>query len=93
MAAELSTAVFLMSTIKKSKKPISMLVLKNRAIFKKKAKGLVKFNCLQGEEANTAVEKAISSGAPVSISLKSLGTDSSGDIISEFEFEWSLKSK
>ena len=93
MAAELSTAVFLMSTIKKSKKPISMLVLKNQAIFKKKAKGLVKFNCLQGEEANTAVEKAISSGAPVSISLKSLGTDSTGDIVSEFEFEWSLKSK
>ena len=93
MAAELSTAVFLMSTIKKYKKPVSMLVLKNRAVFKKKAKGLVKFNCSQGEEATTAVENAISSGDSGSISLKSVGTDSSGDDVSEFEFEWSLKRK
>lgn len=70
-----------------------MLVLKNNAVFKKKAKGLVKFNCSQGKAATTAVENAISSGAPASITLKSVGRDSSGDVVSEFEFEWSLKSK
>ena len=93
MAAELSTAVFLMSTIKKSKKSVSMLVLKNSAVFKKKAKGLVKFNCSQGHAAIIAVERAISSGEPVSVSLKSVGVDSSGETVSEFEFEWSLKNK
>ena len=93
MAAELSTAVFLMKTIKKSKKSVSMLVLKNSAVFRKKAKGLVKFNCSQGKAAATAVENAISTGVPASISLKSVGRDSSGDVVSEFEFEWSLKSK
>ena len=93
MAAELSTAVFLMKTIKKSKKSVSMLVLKNNAVFKKKAKGLIKFNCSQGKAAITAVENVISSGVPASISLKSVGRDSFGDIVSEFEFEWSLKSK
>ena len=70
-----------------------MLVLKNSAVFRKKAKGLVKFNCSQGKAAATAVENAISTGVPASISLKSVGRDSSGDVVSEFEFEWSLKSK
>jgi len=93
MAAELSTAVFLMYTIRKSKQAVSMLVLKNRAVFKKKAKGLVKFHCTQGAEAVDAVNKAIESGEAVAVPLKSVGTDASGDIVSEFEFEWSLKNK
>ena len=93
MAAELSTAVFLMKTIKKSKQSVSMLVLKNNAVFIKKAKGLVKFHCNQGNEAINAVNKAIESGEAVAVKLKSLGTDISGDIVSEFEFEWSLKKK
>ena len=93
MAAELSTAIFLMYTIRKSKQPVSMLVLKNQAVFKKKAKGLIKFHCSQGNNAVDAVKKAIKSGKSVSIKLKSVGTDHSGDIVSEFEFEWSLKKK
>ena len=93
MAAELSTAVFLMKTIKKSKQSVSMLDLKNNAFFKKKAKGLVKLHCNQGNEAINAVNKAIESGEAVAVKLKSLGTDISGDIVSEFEFEWSLKKK
>ena len=93
MAAELSTAVFLMYTIRKSKQAVSMLVLKNQAVFKKKAKGLIKFHCTQGNEAVEAVQKAISNGQPVTVKLKSVGTDPSGDIVSEFEFEWSLKKK
>lgn len=93
MAAELSTAVFLMFTIKKSKQAVSMLVLKNQAVFKKKAKGLIRFRCTQGNEAVGAVQKAISGGEPVVVQLKSVGTDAYGDIVSEFEFEWSLKKK
>ena len=93
MAAELSTAVFLMWTIKKTKQPVSMLVLKNQATFKKKAKGLIKFHCTQGKDAIAAVKKTIATGEATSVTLKSVGTDSHGDIVSEFEFEWSLKKK
>lgn len=93
MAAELSTAVFLRFSIKKSKQAVSMLVLNNQAVFKKKAKGLVKFQCSQGAEAVDAVNKAIETGQAVTLKLKSVGTDSSGDIVSEFEFKWSLKKK
>jgi Flp pilus assembly protein TadB len=70
-----------------------MLVLKNQAIFKKKAKGLVKFHCTQGTDAIDAVNKAIESGEAVVVTLKSVGTDALGDVVSEFEFEWSLKKK
>ena len=93
MAAELSTAVFLIWTIKKSKQAVSMLVLKNQAIFKKKAKGRIRFHCTQVQAAVDSVNQAIESGEPVSVKLKSIGTDPSGDIVSEFEFEWSLKKK
>ncbi len=93
MAAELSTAVFLMYTIRKSKQAVSMLVLNNQAVFKKKAKGLIKFHCTQGKKAVEAVQKAISNGKPITVKLKSVGTDPTGDIVSEFEFEWSLKKK
>ena len=93
MAAELSTAVFLMWTIKKAKQPVSMLVLKNQAVFKKKAKGMIRFSCTQVEVAIDSVNRAIESGEAVSVKLKSIGTDPSGDIVSEFEFEWSLKKK
>lgn len=70
-----------------------MLVLKNQAVFKKKAKGLVKFHCTQGAEAVDAVNEAIESGEPITVKLKSVGTDAAGDIVSEFEFQWSLKKK
>ena len=70
-----------------------MLVLNNQAVFKKKAKGLVKFHCTQGAEAADAVNNSIVTGQAVTLKLKSVGTDASGDIVSEFEFEWSLKKK
>ena len=93
MAAELSTAVFLMLAIRKSNQSVSMLVLSNQTVFKKKAKGLIKFHCNQGDEARRAVKKAISLEDSVILKLKSQGTDVSGDIVSEFEFEWSLKKR
>ena len=91
MAAELSTGVFFIWSIKSSKVPVSMLVLKNKAIFKKKAKGLIRFKCDQGEDAVAAINKTIDTGEPILIKMKSIGTDSSGDVVSEFEFEWTLK--
>ena len=93
MAAELSTAVFVMSAIRKSGHEVSMLVINNRANFKKKAKGLIKFKCNQGQTATEIVKKSITSGKPVTVILKSEGFDSDGDVVSEFEFEWTLKKK
>jgi hypothetical protein len=93
MAAELSTAVFLMQNIRKSHQAISMLVLQNQAVFKKKAKGRVVFRCSQGQEASAAVQKATETGEAVTLHLHSVGTDSQGDTVAEFDFKWTLKKK
>ena len=93
MAAELSTAIFVMRAIKKSGLPVSMLVLNNNATFKKKARGLIKFHCIQGMEVSQVVENAISEGKAKKITLKSIGKDMSGDVVSAFEFEWTIKRK
>ena len=93
MAAELSTAIFVMRAIKKTGIPISMLVINNSATFKKKARGLIKFNCNQGIEVSELVLNAIMSGEAKKITLKSVGKDISGDVVSAFEFEWTIKRK
>ena len=93
MAAELSTAIFVMRAIKKIGIPASMLVINNNATFKKKARGLIKFNCYQGIEVTEVVQNAISSGEAKKIILKSVGKDTSGDEVSAFEFEWTIKRK
>ena len=93
MAAELSTAIFVMRAIKKTGLPVSMLVLNNNATFKKKARGLIKFHCIQGMEVSQVIENAISEGKAKKITLKSIGKDMSGDVVSAFEFEWTIKRK
>ena len=93
MAAELSTAIFVMRAIKKTGLPVSMLVLNNNATFKKKARGLIKFHCSQGMEVSKVVQNAISEGKSKKITLKSVGKDMSGDVVSAFEFEWTIKRK
>ena len=93
MAAELSTAIFVMRAIKKTGLPVSMLVLNNNATFKKKARGLIKFHCSQGIEVSQVVQNVISEGKSKKITLKSVGKDMSGDVVSAFEFEWTIKRK
>jgi hypothetical protein len=93
MAAELSTAIFVMRAIKKTGLPVSMLVINNNPTFKKKARGLIKFHCNQGLEVSQVVQNAVSEGEAKKISLKSTGKDMNGDVVSVFEFEWTIKRK
>ena len=93
MAAELSTAIFVMREIKKTGYPVSMLVINNKATFKKKAKGLIKFQCNQGLEVTKVVQNAIDNNEAKKITLKSVGKDTVGDEVSAFEFEWTIKRK
>ena len=93
MAAELSTAIFVMREIKKTGYPVSMLVINNKATFKKKARGLIKFQCNQGLEVVKVVQNAIDNNEAKKITLKSVGKDTVGDEVSAFEFEWTIKRK
>ena len=91
MAAELSTGAMVMSEIKSSGKNISMLVASNKATFTKKARGRVDFVCEDGDKLSAAMKIAIGSGQGQTFWMKSVGTDSHGDIVSVFEFEWTIK--
>lgn len=93
IAAELSTGAMVMSKIKKSDNNISMLVLNNKATFTKKAKGRILFHCNDGGKIDEAIKKTIATGEGQTIWMKSEAKDAKGDIVSIFDFEWTLKLK
>lgn len=93
MAAELTTGALVMDKIQQSGKNISMLVLNNKASFTKKATGHITFTCKQGLEVDKAIAKTIETGEGQTIWLNSVGVNSEGIQVSEFNFEWTLKVK
>ena len=93
MAAELATGAMVMGTIKDSGKRISMLVANNKANFSKKARGRITFTCNDGLACKEAIAKTIATGEGQTIWMKSIGVDKAGDVVSTFEFEWTVKVK
>ena len=92
MAAELTTGMLLTKSIQESNTNISMLLVGNKSNFYKKAVGKIKFICDQGETAKELINltnKNITHKAW----LKAKGFDETGDMVSEFDFEWSCKKR
>ena len=90
MAAELTTGVLIMEAIHNSRRKVSMLVLNNRANFSKKARGKVLFECDEKQKLIKSMNTLIKTQEPQTILLTSKGIDQNGDIVSTFEFEWTL---
>ena len=93
MAAEMSTGVLVMRKIADSEKKVSMLVTNQKGNFTKKATGKIRFECNDGALVKEAIEKSTSTGEGHVIVMKSVGYNSEGVSVSNFEFEWSLKVK
>jgi Domain of unknown function (DUF4442) len=93
MAAEMSTGVIALSNVYKRNPQVSMLVIKMEANYFKKATGITVFTCQQGTEISSIIDEAIESGEGKSIVAKSIGKNKSGEIVAEFLFTWSFKSK
>ena len=91
MAAELTTGALMLMKIKASGESISMLVANNKGHFKKKALGRITFVCQQGDVIDAVIKKAIETGEGQTIWLHAKGFDASGDEVSDFSFEWTLK--
>lgn len=92
MAAELTTGMLLTKSIQESNTNISMLLVGNKSNFYKKAVGKIKFICDQGETAKELInltKKNITHKAW----LKAKGFDETGELVSEFDFEWSCKKR
>lgn len=93
MAAELSTGAMVMSNIKDSGSSISMLVANNKASFTKKARGRITFTCNDGDLIKEAIKTTLKTGEGQTCWMKSEGRDAEGDVVSKFEFEWTVKVK
>ena len=93
MAAELTTGALVMKKIVESGQSGSMLVLNNKGKFLKKATGRITFSCVEGSKIDAVLNQAIETGEGQTVWLEATGVNSSGDVVSKFEFEWTLKVK
>ena len=91
MAADLTTGSLLKNNINQSGLNVSMLVIKNKSFFYKKATGKIIFECNQGKELQDLFKSLNKDNDKGVIELKSVGFDSNHVKVSEFSFTWSLK--
>jgi hypothetical protein len=92
MAAELTTGTLLTKSIQESNTNISMLLIGNKSNFYKKAVGKIKFICDQGDIAKELIDST-KKNITHKAWLKAKGFDETGDVVSEFDFEWSCKKR
>ena len=93
MAAELSTGALVMGKIRESGAKVSMLVANNKATFTKKARGRINFTCNDGAAMQEAISATVATGEGQTCWMKAVGEDEAGDIVSVFEFEWTVRKK
>ena len=93
MAAELVTGLLVMKKIKETNQNISMLVVKQEGHFMKKATGKITFSCDEGKAIDDILETTISSGEGQVLVLKASGRNEENEMVSDWEFTWSLKLK
>ncbi len=93
MAAEMSTGVLAMSQVYQRQPPVSMLVVGMEANYFKKATGIIRFCCSDGEAIRQTIGLALSTGEGQTIRTRSAGTNDKGDLIAEFFITWSFKVK
>ena len=63
------------------------------AAYFKKATGTIFFTCEQGKEIASIIDEAVETGEGKSVIAKSTGKNKSGEIVAEFLFTWSFKTK
>ncbi len=93
MGAELSTGILVMKKIQESGKNISMLVTHTEADFTKKARGIIRFVCEDGDLIDEKIKRTLETGEGVTFDLHSRGYDEAGDEVCHFTFQWSIKAK
>ena len=93
MAAELTTGAIVMKKIRESGERISMLITNHTGAFSKKAIGRITFTCEDGNLIDEALKRTIKTGEGQTIVMKSFGEDETGDQVSVYDFEWSIRLK
>ena len=93
MAAEMSTGLLAFGHIYQVQPKVSMLVIKMEVNYMKKATGNIFFTCNDGVAIQNTIHEAIQTGEGKILSCKSIGKNEAEEIVAEFNFTWSFKSK
>ena len=93
MAGELASGMLAASVTYKSNPKLSMLVVRVKINFTKKAVGTIIFECNQGKEISATIQKSIITGEGQTIEALTIASDEQGDMVAEFFIKWSFKEK
>lgn len=93
MAAELSTASIALLAITDRHPGVATIIVDMKAEFPKKATGKTTFICNEGQQIFATVQRAIDTGEPQTVTVKTTGTMDDGSIVSVFHFTWSFKQR
>lgn len=93
MAAEMSTGILGMMQVFRRRPAVSMLVVKVESTYHKKAVHRTSFVCEDGLLMEKAVDEAIASGEPRTVTSRSVGKNKEGELVAEFFVTWSFKVK
>jgi len=91
MAAEMSTGVLALMYTYRRTPSVSLLVTKVESEYFKKATGLSRFTCNNGDQVKSAIELAIASGNPQTCEMQSEGVNEKNELIAVFRITWSFK--
>jgi len=90
MGAELATGAAPFAISKSMPEKLRMFVVGTEAKFIKRANGRIHFNCSEVSKTKDAIQESMDTGQSVEVDIKSTGTDSSGEIVSEWIFKWNF---
>ena len=93
MAAEMSTGALAMAHLYKRNPAVSMLVVKVESEYFKKATGRTTFSCEDGETMLHAIEESTATGEGRIVRARSIGKNTDGEVVAEFNITWSFKAK
>lgn len=93
MAAEMSTGVLALGHIHGRKPAVSMLVTRVEGVFVKKATERIYFTCADGLRMQQCIEESAENNEGVKFTATSIGRTADGVVVSEFNIEWSFKTK
>ena len=93
MAAEMSTGAPALVLREDRARPVSTLPVGLRARYTKRLIGPGVFTCADVAAIETAIARAAATDEPQLLVARSTGRNAAGEVVSEFEIEWSFKSR
>ena len=91
MAAEMSTGAPALVLLRGATASVAMLVVGLRVRYSKKLVGPGVFTCEDVPGLRAAIERAAAADEPQAFTARSTGRDAGGEIVAEFEVDWSFK--